>query len=581
MANRTAHEISRPRPSRGIRRHGLALALTCAALLGAFTTSTVRVSSAPLPVLILYDSAGQWGYLGGEYALMLQNLLGHFNVAVTSEPANAYSAGQLNNYGVTFYIGSTYAEPSYYPSGSQQYTNYFAFVQDVATTTKPVVWLDHNLWEMAWSWNPAWGPGFSNKFGINYVGVDSTSQYNRVAYKNTELLKGVVWWANPGADLAGCTAETPFYLNGPYDCGTEMNVVAITNSTLAQSRANAYSTATGAQAPYVTHAANLWMVGDIPFAYLSEEDRYLAIADLLHDMLGINHAVNHRGLVRLEDVSAWTPVTDLNNVVNVLNAHGAPFSVATIPHYLDPTGFYNGGVPVDLPIAGSQVGQKLHTWQRQGRADITQEGTTHQYDNTPNPYDEVSGDDAEFYRITQNADLSLTFQGPVPVDSASWATSRIATGQSQLANAGLTSFSWLAPHYVASATDYSAIRSNYQIHYGRVIYFPPGVPAGSFAGQFYPFTIKVDAYGYHVLPENIAYVEPAPNPGFRPLCPNDLIRFATKALVVRDGFASFFYDPTIVPSPSDDCGGGNYLDQTMTGIHNLGYTFVAGHSVTY
>src|SRR5262249_12584401 len=155
-----------------------------------------------------------------------------------------------------------------------------------------------------------------------------------VYYQNTELLKGVVSWANPGADLTGCTAETPFDTNGPYDCDTEMNVVAITDPTIAQSSADASSTTTGARNPYFTHGANLWFVGDIPFAYQSEEDRYLAIADLLHDILGINHAVNHRALVRLEDVSAWTSPTDLENAYNVLSTYSAPFTVATIPHYV-------------------------------------------------------------------------------------------------------------------------------------------------------------------------------------------------------------------------------------------------------
>jgi uncharacterized protein YdaL len=320
----------------------------------------------------------------------------------------------------------------------------------------------------------------------------------------------------------------------------------------------------------VTEAANLWVIGDMPFEYLSEEDRYLAFADLLHDILGVTHAETHRALVRLEDVSAKSTIADLNSVYDVFNAQGTPFSVATIPHYLDPLGYYSGGVPEDLPLAGSEVGQLLVNWQTQGVADITQEGTTHQWDSTPNPYTGVSGDDAEFYRVIQNPNGSLTFRGPVPGDSGDWAASTITSGQSQLTDTGLTSFSWFAPHYLASAIDYSAIRTQYQIYYGRVIYFVSGAPAGSFLGQFYPYQIEGDAYGYRVLPENIGSIEPTPNPGYRPLLPADLIRFATKALVVRDGFASFFYAPTNGPT---------YLDQTITGITSLGYTFVGGATV--
>jgi uncharacterized protein YdaL len=372
------------------KRPAVALLLTSLALIVALDASAVRVSTQPSGVLILYDSAGPFGYLGGEYTLMLQNLLGHFGVPITTEPANTYSAGTLSSYAATFYIGSTYDEESYYADGSPERIAYDAFIADAATTTQRVVWMNHNLWKLAWNWNPAWDPrGFSGKFGISYTGLDSTTLYNRVNYKNTELFKGVVPWANPGADLTGCTAEQG--PPGPYDCSTYMNVVAITDPTLARSHADAISTSTSVVNPYITEAANIWVVGDMPFEYISEEDRYLAWADLLHDILGINHAESHRALVRLEDVSAKSAVADLNNAFTVFNAHGVRFSVATIPHYLDPFGYYTGGVPEDLALAGSDVGQLLASWQAQGKADISQEGTTHQWDTTQNPYNGVSG----------------------------------------------------------------------------------------------------------------------------------------------------------------------------------------------
>jgi uncharacterized protein YdaL len=53
-------------------------------------------------------------------------------------------------------------------------------------------------------------------------------------------------------------------------------------------------------------------------------------------------------------------------------------------------------------------------------------GYTHQYSNVPNPYNGVTGDDFEFFRVVENADHTLTFQGPVAEDSARWAFDRIA-----------------------------------------------------------------------------------------------------------------------------------------------------------
>jgi uncharacterized protein YdaL len=549
------------------------VALVTVAFIVVSGAGSVRVSaqSAQSPaVLIVYDSAGTWGYLGGEYTLMLRNLLGHFSVSVTTMPARAYSPGTLNSYAATFYIGSTYDEASFYAPGSTERSNYNAFVADAARTTLPLVWVNHNLWRMAWAWDPSWDSrGFSGKFGIGFSGIHN-ALYNRVSYKNTELLKGVVPHANPGADLTGCTAEPPQGNEIPYACSPELNLVMVTDPVLARVHAFAYSTFTGARNPYITQAANLWVVGDLPFSYFSEEDRYLAFADVLHDMLGINHAETHRALVRLEDVSAVYDDNDLNSAFQVLTAHGAPFSVATIPIYRDPLGMDNNGTPRELRLSASSVGDLLTSWQAQGVADIVHHGTTHQWDPADNPFTRVSGDDFEFYRVTKNPDGSLTFAGPLPGDSAAMAISTIGAGQAEFAAAGLTAFAWEAPHYAASAVDYSAIATLYNSHYGRLIYFAAGSSAGRFVGQFYPYVIESDAYGYRVLPENLGYIDPTPYPGYRALLPADLIRSATKALVVRDGFASFFYHPNL---------GTTYLDQVMTGIQSLGYTFVAASSI--
>jgi uncharacterized protein YdaL len=523
------------------------------------------IDAAPSPhVLVLYDSGGPWGYLGGEYALMVGNLLGHFDAILTSLPVTQYSSGLMNRYTAAFYIGSTYDEPSFYPAGSAARSNYDAFLADAATTRIPLVWVNHNLWKLAWSWNPSWSPtGFSGKFGIQFVDLES-APYNRVTYKNTDLWKGVVPHVNPGADLTGCTAESQQGSSGMYACSPELNVVAVTDSSKAIVRAEAYSTFTTARGPYITQADNLWVVGDLPLSYVSEEDRYLAFADILHDVLGIAHAESHRAIVRLEDVSAADDTQNLSNDAAVLSGRGVRFSVATIPIYRDPTGIVNG-VPTEILLHGSAVGDLLKYWQDRAQADVLQEGTTHQWDGANNPYDRVSGDDFEFYRVIQNADYSLTFAGALPGDSGDWAKSRIMTGQAELKRTGLTSFAWSAPHFVASDTDYRAIAAVYRWHYGRMIYFAPASPAGRFLGQFFPYVIHQDAYGYNILPENIGYIEPNPIPGYQVLLPSDLIEHAAKALVVRDGFASFYFDPSLDPS---------YLDQTAAGIQALGYTFV-------
>src|SRR4029077_17584735 len=86
--------------------------------------------------LVLYDTTGQWGWLGELYAIMTANLASHFGTW-TAMPAVSYTAGSINQYSATIYIGSTYGEPL--PT---------ALLDDVLTTTKPVIWIYDNIWQL-------------------------------------------------------------------------------------------------------------------------------------------------------------------------------------------------------------------------------------------------------------------------------------------------------------------------------------------------------------------------------------------------------------------------------------------------
>jgi hypothetical protein len=62
--------------------------------------------------LVLYDTTGQWGWLGELYAIMSANLASHFG-SWTAMPVASYQAGQLKQYTAAIYIGSTYDDPAY------------------------------------------------------------------------------------------------------------------------------------------------------------------------------------------------------------------------------------------------------------------------------------------------------------------------------------------------------------------------------------------------------------------------------------------------------------------------------------
>ena len=47
-------------------------------------------------VLILYDSSGTYGWIGGIHAKLLANLMGHFDLPYQLKPVESYAAGDAN-----------------------------------------------------------------------------------------------------------------------------------------------------------------------------------------------------------------------------------------------------------------------------------------------------------------------------------------------------------------------------------------------------------------------------------------------------------------------------------------------------
>lgn len=534
-------------------------------------------------VLILYDTAGSFGDTGKTNAMFLENLLGHFDINIVSKPAIEYTENEMNNKIAVFYIGTTYDVLSYYSKNSTEKLAYKEFYKDIATKNKTIVWLNYNLplLEQFWIDNNINNSTFAQKFGIR---SDSISQlnYNRVSYKNTELFKGVIPFAMPGFNLSLCENEG----NNSYACSLELNLIKIVDSQKSEVFATTYSTIAGTNtpvSPYITRGGKFWFVGDIPFSYVSEEDRYLAFSDLLHDMLNIPHQESHKAIMRLEDVSSKTRLSNLNTIAKYMKYKNIPFSVATIPQYEDPLGIDNDGIPVTELLSESIIGTRLKELYDEGAIHIIQHGTTHQFHSSldeniseiKNPYNGLSGDDFEFMRVIENADLSYSYLYPTENDSATWATDRIIQGKNILTQLDIQAFAWEAPHYMAGPNHYRAIAKIYPIQYARLLYFPKEGNSDinlkyKFVGQFFPFIIKKDIYGYTIIPENIHNIKNAPNEGYRKLLAKDVIHFSKKLKVVRDGVASFYYHPFL---------GDSYLKKIIEGIEAEGYEFVSAPSL--
>ena len=59
----------------------------------------------------------------------------------------------------------------------------------------------------------------------------------------------------------------------------------------------------GTSFPWAIRSSNLTYVGEVPFSYISETDRYVAFSDLLFPALDPAAPPSHLALVRLEDVN--------------------------------------------------------------------------------------------------------------------------------------------------------------------------------------------------------------------------------------------------------------------------------------
>ena len=490
----------------------------------------------PGSVLVLYDASGTYGWIGGLYTRLLGNLLGHFPLLPYEiMPVENYRSNDVNLARATFYLGSVYdnALPE-------------AFKQDVLATTNTICWFKYNPWQIG-------GTNFEAKTGFRFNWLD-WSGYSNIVYKGESFLKNQL--------------------------DPELGYVTVLDTNIATVYATA-EMADGSSIPYVTHGGNFWYIGDIPFAYMSEEDRYIVFADLLHDILGIEHEHTKSALIRIEDVAPgmYTP-QELRATADLLYNNGVPFVVALVPVYTDPLGVYNGGVGItnrmsdNTTTAQDFVSAIRYMVSKGGQ--LLLHGYTHQYSNVPNPYNGCTGDDFEFWRETFNTNtvddlFDLDIYAPIPEDSTSWVMGRINAARQEAAAVGLSLVGFEAPHYAASALDYQIIATNFPLTMHRVLYFDD---QGHVAGQMFPYVIHEDLYGQTVIPENLGNIEPVPWQNYPARFADDMIRAARKNLVVRDGWASGYFHPFFDLTN---------LTAVIQGVKALGYTYVplpAGASPT-
>jgi uncharacterized protein YdaL len=475
--------------------------------------------------LVLYDTTGDYGWLGELYAISSANLVSHFG-PWTAKPVVDYQAGELSGYDAVLYLGSTYDEPV--PD---------AFLDDVYASTKPVVWVYDNIWRLT-----ARFPDFETKYGWMWAQFD-LSPVSSVVYEGVTLTRDAV---NNGAGIMSYWDIDPG---------------------LATVVAEAVR-ADGTRFPWAIRSGSLTYVGENPFVYVSETDRLLAFEDMLFDALDPTAPVRHRALIRLEDLSPATDADEVRAAADYLSQHGVPFGFGVIASYRDPLAVENPQ-PTTTPLAGSELEALIAYLQARGGVSLMH-GYTHQYDATANPYNGVTGDDFELYRVSEAADHSLVFEGPVAEDSQSWALGRIDAAAAEFRAAGLAIPQvYVTPHYTASVADYLATAQRFGTRWERTLYFGGTLSGGTLnygrvIGQMFPFVVR-DVYGTVVLPENVGNYEPEPFYTYPVHTVADILSAADANEAVRDGFASVYYHAFNGVAP---------LAEIVSGLQARGWTFV-------
>ncbi|WP_234042903.1 DUF2334 domain-containing protein [Actinomyces weissii] len=512
--------------------------------------------------LVLYDTPQEspYQFLSEYYATEMGVLASHSG-RVTVMPVSKYVAGLAGSYTGVIYTGSTYDEPL--PR---------AFVDDVLTGNVPVLWIGFNIWRLAATDTDR--AAFTGRYGWDAATsyIDSADTVTTVRYEGQDL-------ARHKLNKAGIVAphvvkpETVQVL-GTAQCSSSEGV--------AQDCAPIAQT-TGSTFPWAVRSGNLTYIGEIPLAYMGEKDRYLALADLVLELVDPQAQTSRTAAVRLEDVSPDTDPDELQASIDVMVSRGVPFQIALVPVYTDPNGYYNDGQPRRLTLADTPRLVEVLKYAVDHGGTLIQHGTTHQYGQLTNPYSGTSTDDFEFIRswctavpdpkapqVACTKDTFVQIGGRLPEDSQEWAAQRVAEGRQIIAEVGLpvpTVFE--TPHYAASDASYRGMAQHYGTRYERGL-FHAGLLTGrqggdrDYIGQFFPYTVT-DPYGTYVLPENLGNYEPETFSQHPARMPADIIAAARANKVVTHANASFFFHPYYDAA---------VLAEIIDGIKAEGYTFV-------
>jgi uncharacterized protein YdaL len=454
------------------------------AVLGCIVCGNGWSAVASKQVVILYDQGQDRREPALTDARYLGNLCGHFNTAVRIMPVASYTSGAMNGADAVFYI-----------SYEKQFRLPEAFKADFYRFGRTFCWINHQIGQLDQNY-------LRSNYGFHHRESREDLGFNSVTYQGVQFPKG----------------------------DENVEIVGIDNAAVARTVAVARNDA-GQTVPYILHAKNLWFVADSPFSYATERDRYIAFADVLHDILKEDHAPRHSALVRIEDINPKSDPAALLRIARYLHSKNVPFAVGVSPVYID------AGERVELHLEDTpKLLSALRKIPRLGGT-IVLHGYTHQYHGT-------TTDDYEFWDDIADK--------PIRGDSVNNASLRIEKSLKEFFDADLYPLAWETPHYFASANTYAAVKRHFTLAFER-----RGTMGHLGTDQFFPYEVR-DMYGQFVIPENLGYV-PVDKQDSLPI-----IEAARLNLAVRDGYASFFFHPFV------EMG---HLKKIVKALRGMGYEF--------
>jgi uncharacterized protein YdaL len=446
--------------------------LSCFFLLFSFLGFMLAQNIPAKNVLVLVEGDYNLKSIPTAEGRQLAQLLGHFNTKVTLQGINAYQPGELQKFDYVFYIG--YSAEASIPT---------AFMADVMSTSKNVIWINTGFAEFSAKY------GVAQRFGFSVTEYKKNSTFGTIKNGNARFSKG-----------------TP-----------EINLIQISDKASVNVWATALSSKPKAEVPYMVKSRNLVYVADLPFTGATETDRYLLFCEKLHDILGEKHPESHQAILRIEDVTPMSDPDKLRDVADILSERGIPFLVGVVPIFVNP-GEDRRVTLTERP----EVVDALKYMVRNGGS-IVMHGVTHQYKG-------ISTDDCEFWDGINAR--------PIAGETSDDVSRKIEMGIDEFFKNGLYPIAWETPHYQASMKSLDVISK----FFSTVVEQRMVIDNFDY-GQYFPYIINKDLYGQRIYPENLGYVPLSTNLDTSRNAVKRIIRNADAIRQVHDGVVSCFFHP--------------------------------------